>query len=205
MTPGELAVKIAARAEGASRLIVAIAGPPGSGKSTLADAVTDALTALGEHPALLPMDGFHLDNAILEKRGLFSRKGAPETFDFGGFLRAFSAIRAMESLVYVPVFDRELDLARAGAAEIELDHRIIVAEGNYLLLDSDPWANLDGLFDLTIYVDVASDELERRLIQRWLDHGHDRPAAETRARENDMVNAKLVKERSRGADIIIRE
>lgn len=203
MQAGELASLVLERAEGQSRFVVAIAGPPGSGKSTLARQLVDRLNGRRDQAALLPMDGFHFDNRVLGNLGLVSRKGAPETFDFDGFFRLFSAIRTMESPIYAPAFDRELDLARAGALEIRGDHRMIVAEGNYLLLDGEPWTKLAGLFDLTVFLNVAEDELERRLIRRWLDHGHDRQAAERRARGNDMVNARLVNSRRMPADILL--
>jgi pantothenate kinase-related protein Tda10 len=103
------------RAEGQSRFIIAIAGPPGAGKSTLADALCDALRARGETAAVLPMDGFHMDNGILEERGLLSRKGAPETFDVRGFLDIVSAVLEGGQEVLVPVFDRSREIAIASA------------------------------------------------------------------------------------------
>ncbi|MEX0345468.1 MAG: nucleoside triphosphate hydrolase [Rhizobiaceae bacterium] len=205
MNAQELAAEIVRRARDKSRLITAIAGPPGSGKSTLAAEVVESLHSMGENAALLPMDGFHFDNAVLDQRGLLPRKGAPETFDSFGFFRSLRAIRTGNRPIAVPVFDRELDLARAGARIIVPENRLIVAEGNYLLLNTDPWTDLAPLFDLTVFLAVADDELETRLIQRWLDHGHNQKAAETRARENDMVNARLVKEGSRRADIVIHD
>lgn len=205
MDAQELAAEVIRLLPDKSRLIIAIAGPPGSGKSTLAAEVVEEIHSMGESPALLPLDGFHYDNAVLEERGLLPRKGAPETFDSDGFFRILDAIRTSDRPISVPVFDRELDLARAGARIIEPENRLIVAEGNYLLVNSLPWTDLEPLFDMTVFLEVADEELEARLIQRWLDHGHERKAAEIRARENDMVNARLVKERSRKADIVIHD
>ena len=107
------------RAAGRARYVFAIAGAPGSGKSTLAETLLAALEA--EAPgaaALMPMDGFHLDNAVLDARGLRARKGAPETFDVDGLSVALDRVRAADRPVAVPVFDRVLDLARAGAVVI---------------------------------------------------------------------------------------
>jgi len=92
--------------EGKSRSLIAVAGPPGAGKSTLADILASKLSGRGETAEVLPMDGFHMDNGILEERGLLARKGAPNTFDLRGFIDVVQAVKAAEDEVLVPVFDR---------------------------------------------------------------------------------------------------
>jgi pantothenate kinase len=196
-----LAAAIRASATGPARFVIAVAGPPGSGKSTLAGALVTALERLEPGSAVLvPMDGFHLDNAVLAARGLLARKGAPETFDVAGYRAALRRIRDGEDEVAVPVFDRGLDLARAGAEVVGARHRIIVTEGNYLLLDRPTWDGLAGLFDHTLFLPVPESVLRARLVQRWLDHGLAPEAAEARAEGNDMVNARLVMGSRRVAD-----
>jgi pantothenate kinase len=148
------------------------------------------------------MDGFHLDNAVLEDRGLLPRKGAPETFDVDGFAATLARVRAAEGPVAVPVFDRSLDLARAGARIIEAGRRVIVVEGNYLLLEDAPWSGLAAQFDRTLFLRVDEAELARRLVDRWLGHGLEPAAARARAEGNDLPNARLVLARSRPADIV---
>lgn len=202
-TAFDVAAAIDERSTGRKRFMVAVAGPPASGKSSLAERLTDVLNENEERAAILPMDGFHLDNAILEARRLESRKGAPETFDFDGFERSLSTIRDANSPVFVPVFDRRLDLALADAREIGIRHRIIVVEGNYLLLDREPWRRLSALFDFTVFLDVNNNELERRLLQRWLDHDHSEEAARQRVQQNDMVNVRLVNAARLHADIVV--
>jgi pantothenate kinase len=200
MNTADLESLILARAARAPRLIVAIAGPPGAGKSTLAEALG---ARLADKAAILPMDGYHLDNAVLDARGLRARKGAPETFDTAGFARDLARLRAGEPEVLVPVFDRAADLSRAAARAIAGDTPVILCEGNYLLLDAGPWAGLAALFDLTVMLRVPQAELERRLVQRWLDHGHDAVAALARAQGNDLPNARLVVQGSRPADVVV--
>lgn len=186
------------------RLIVAVAGPPGAGKSTLSEHLRDAINRGGEGPfVVVPMDGFHLDNAILDRRGLRPRKGAPQTFDCAGFAALLQRLRGTAEDVVIPVFDRALDLARAGASIVRADHGILLVEGNYLLLDEEPWTRLAPFFDMTVYLDVPLPELERRLVQRWLDHGHDEAAARVRALSNDIPNAERVVSRSRPADFVL--
>ncbi|MBN9044933.1 MAG: nucleoside/nucleotide kinase family protein [Rhizobiales bacterium] len=212
MTPVDrdaLAAQIRARLQKADgRLVVAIAGPPGAGKSTVSEhlrtAINDSGNGSGDGPAVVvPMDGFHLDNAILDERGLRSRKGSPPTFDCAGFAVLLERLKGAAEDVVIPVFDRKLDLARAGASIVRADHRILLVEGNYLLLDQEPWPRLQPFFDMTVWLEVPFPELERRLVQRWLDHGHDATAARKRALSNDIPNAELVVTASRPADFII--
>jgi pantothenate kinase len=187
---------------GRERTLVALAAPPAAGKSTLAEVLRGEIDArLGEGSAIVvPMDGFHLDNAVLESRGLLARKGAPETFDAAGFVALVGRLRR-ESEVVVPLFDRDRDLSVAGAAVVRPGHRVILLEGNYLLLDRPPW---DGLvWDLSIWIDAPRDELERRLIARWLGYGLDPEAARARALGNDVPNARLIVAHSRAADLVV--
>ena len=187
------------KASGRDRFIVAIAGPPAAGKSTLAEALLPLFPE--GSAALVPMDGFHLDNAILTARGLLPRKGAPETFDVGGLAATLTRIRAGNEDVAVPLFDRTADLARAGAAVVSRDIRFVLVEGNYLLSDEEPWQNLAPLFDFTVFLDVAQPVLERRLVERWLLHGHSPDEATERAFSNDIPNARRVLARRRPADV----
>lgn len=205
MTPIELAQEIRRRADpiinGGGRFITALAGAPGAGKSTLA---TDLVAALGTGARVVPMDGFHLDNPVLVARGLLPRKGCPESFDALGFVHLVQRLR-VEAEVVIPVFDRHLDLARAGGDVVGADDRLLIVEGNYLLLDADPWAQARPLYDLTVALDVPEAELERRLIARWLEHGHDADAARARALSNDIPNARRVVRESVPADIVIHQ
>ncbi|KFI29401.1 nucleoside/nucleotide kinase family protein [Haematobacter massiliensis] len=193
----DLAALIRARAPDGARFLTGIAGPPGAGKSTLAARLVDEL---GPEARLIPMDGFHYDNALLATRGVLDRKGAPQTFDTGGFVALLTRLRAGEEAA-IPVFDRAADLARAGADIVEKRHRLLVVEGNYLLLPDGAWGGVAPLLDLTVFLDVPDQELEQRLIRRWLEHGLPEDAARARALGNDMTNARLVLSRSTPAEV----
>ncbi len=197
-----LARDILARARGARRYVFAIVGAPGAGKSTLAEALAAELQAQATGcAALMPMDGFHFDNAVLDARGLRARKGAPETFDVDGLAATLARVRRADRPVTVPVFDRDLDLARAGARVVEPETPVIVIEGNYLLLAEAPWDGLAANFDRTLFIDVPEAELTRRLNARWRRYGLDPEAARMRAEGNDLPNARLVASRSKPADV----
>lgn len=142
------------------------------------------------------MDGFHLDNQLLKKRGLLNRKGAPETFDVDGFCNCVERISCGSNTVFCPSFDREQDLSVAGAIEVSTDHVVIVFEGNYLLLKDAPWSGATGRYHLTAYLHMDLTLLEERLVNRWISHGLQREEAERRALENDLVNAKVVQDHS---------
>ena len=192
-----LASTLVARQEAkGGRLIVALAGAPASGKSTL---VEELAQTLGATAAVLPMDGYHLDNAVLDARGHRARKGAPWTFDVDGLARDLARVRADDAPVLVPVFDRALDLSRGAAREIGPAVRIVLVEGNYLLLNDPPWTALAGFWDLSVMLTVPLDVLESRLIQRW----EGRAGAADWIRLNDLPNARIVTERSRVADVTI--
>ncbi len=192
-----LAAAVLART-GAGRLIVAIAGAPGSGKSTLAEDLTARLNA-GPTPLamVLPMDGYHYDDLYLVPAGLRPRKGAPQTFDVGGLYHTLQRLRARdEAEVAVPVFDRKIEIARAGARLIPADIPVIVVEGNWLLLNQPPWDRLHPLFDLTVLVEVPEPVLRARLRQRWEGFGLTEAEIIAKLEENDLPNGRLVRDGS---------
>ena len=186
-----------------NRILVAIAGAPGSGKSTLAAELCRRMRDQKISAEVVPMDGFHLDNAILDARGQRARKGAPETFDAMGFVHLIRRLQG-KAEVFVPVFDRSRDLAIAGATVVAADCEVVIVEGNYLLFDQSPWAELAPLWTLSARLDVPMPELRARLIQRWLSLGLSRAAATRRAESNDIPNAMRVVQQALPADLILQ-
>lgn len=200
---GALADRLVAD-QGAARRLVAVAGAPGSGKSTFAERLRDAI---GDRVAseVVPMDGFHYDDMVLEARGWRPHKGAPHTFDVDGFGVALDRLRAEDRRdVAIPVFDRAIEIARAGARIVTPDARLLIVEGNYLLLDDPAWAPLRDRFDATVFLDVPEEEIEARLVARWEGYGMNAAGVRAKLEQNDLPNALLVILRSVAADFVVR-
>lgn len=187
------------------RTVFAVVGPPGAGKSTLSEGAVDALNDRLGHKvaAVVPMDGFHLDNDILIARGRLARKGAPDTFDVEGLLALLKNIKAHKGEVRYPVFDRSIEASIQEAGALSDQTEIVVIEGNYLLLNQEPWVHLAPYFDYTVFTSPSFEELERRLIERWLTYGYSQTDAETKAWNNDLLNARLVIDESHTADLTL--
>ncbi|EYD75739.1 hypothetical protein Rumeso_02683 [Rubellimicrobium mesophilum DSM 19309] len=183
------------------RVLLALAGAPAAGKSTMAAALHKRLREQRIAAEVVQLDGFLLDTAVLDARGLRQRKGAPETLDARGFLHLARRLQEGGEVV-APIFDRARDIAIAGAQVVPADCQVVICEGNYLLFDEDPWRDLLPLWDLTARIDVPLPELRARLIQRWLSHGLSR-AATRRAEVNDVPNARRVLERELPAQLIL--
>ena len=198
MNLAEVAERIEALPEG--RRLVALAGPPGAGKSTTARELASRLPSA----AILAMDGYHYDDGVLRARGLLPRKGAPETFDVGGLAHMMDRLRECdEDEVAVPVFDRDIEVSRGSAFVIPKDVRVILVEGNWLLLDRAPWNALRDRFDLTVWIDVPMEEIERRLRRRWTRYGFDAAAMAAKMDGNDLPNARDAVENSVPADLTL--
>jgi len=202
-TPEAIAAEIAKRLEDLPpadhRLLIAVAGPPASGKSTVAAELCNQLNAHGTRAGLVAMDGFHLDNAILDARGQRARKGAPETFDLSGFASLLSRLKA-EDEVIVPRFSRDLDASIGSAIVISPEMTFAIVEGNYLLLDEPGWQALQPMWDFSAFLDVPEAELEARLTQRWHDHNLTPDEARAKIEDNDLPNARRVLTKSLAAD-----
>jgi pantothenate kinase len=184
------------------RAILGIAGPPGGGKSTLARLVA---AGVGEDAVLLPMDGFHLAQAELVRRGRRDRMGAPDTFDTRGYVALLERLRAAEDeTVYAPEFRREIEEPIAGAIAVPPRVSLVVTEGNYLLLTDGDWAAVRPLLNEAWYVEMDEETRLRWLIQRHVEFGKSPAAARAWVLRSDEANAALVAATRDRADVVVR-
>lgn len=177
-------------ADGRRRLL-GLVGAPGSGKSTLARALEQALTGRAQ---VVPMDGFHLAQVELQRLGRAERKGAPDTFDSAGYVALLRRLRGQRAneIVYAPEFRREIEEPVAGAIAVLPQTRLVITEGNYLLLQEDAWAEVAPLLDEVWFVEVDDALRVERLVRRHQQFG--RSAAQARAwvAQTDEPNARRI-------------
>ena len=200
LTPDELAELVADRSMGRARFVVGVAGPPGAGKSTVSDELVARLDA---GAAVVPLDGFHRRHDELVAAGLVDRKGAPETFDAASFVELVRSLRSADRTVTAPAYDRSIEDVVPAAIRILPQHRIVVVEGNYLLLRDGPWRDVRGLLDLAVYVDVDDALRIERLVARHIEFGKSADHAARFVDHSDEVNARLVAGSRRYADVAV--
>ncbi|GAA1986468.1 nucleoside/nucleotide kinase family protein [Nocardiopsis rhodophaea] len=179
----------------APRAFLGIAGPPGAGKSALARyLVEEVRQELGaDSVAYVPMDGFHLSNAQLDRIGRRHRKGAPDTFDVRGYLALLRRLHTEEARVYVPGFDRALDEPIAARHVVERSVRLVVTEGNYLADDAPLWRDVRPLLTELWYADADDATREARLVERQMAAGRGAEAARAWVERSDRENGEVVK------------
>ena len=184
------------------RALIGIAGPPGAGKSTLAERL---VTAVGPAAAWVPMDGFHLADAALDRLGLRARKGAPETFDGWGYLALLRRL-AVETghPVWAPDFERTLEQPVAGRIPVDPEVRLVVTEGNYLLLDRPPWPQVRAALSEVWYVEADAGVRLERLLARHVEFGKSPAEARAWVAAVDEPNARLVERGRDAADLVVR-
>ncbi|GLX52673.1 nucleoside/nucleotide kinase family protein [Streptomyces hygroscopicus subsp. hygroscopicus] len=201
----DLLARARALPRGGRRALLGITGGPGAGKSTLAERLVRALDADGRAwVAHVPMDGFHLADAELDRLGRRDRKGAPDTFDAAGYAALLRRLREdTGEVVYAPGFERVLEQPLAGAIPVPPSARLVVTEGNYLLLEEGSWARVRPCLDEVWYCEIPEEERIRRLVARHEEFGKERAAARAWVLGTDQRNAELVATTRERADLVV--
>lgn len=179
-----------------NRFIIGIVGYPGAGKSTLAEGLVSALNEClpaSKRAQILPMDGYHLPNCELDKLGLRALKGIPDTFDPCGFIDLLARVKATpDRTVLAPAFDRSIDASIEDAICIGTDVKIVVTEGNYLLLEKGDWMGISELLDDSWFLDVSLETIRPRLIERHMAGGRTEEEAIAKVESTDLPNALII-------------
>ena len=185
------------------RRIIGLVGPPGAGKSTLSARI---VAHFGAQAQVVPMDGFHLAQSELERLGRSGRKGAPDTFDAWGYVALLQRLRrqASDEVVYAPEYRRTLEEPIAGAIPIAPDTRLLIAEGNYLGLDSGAWGHIVPLLDELWYVAVDDALRRQRLTARHVQFGRTPEEAARWVEVTDEPNARLIAGTRARAQCVVR-
>ncbi|WP_030897126.1 nucleoside/nucleotide kinase family protein [Streptomyces sp. NRRL S-474] len=208
LTFDDLVLRARALPRGGRRAVLGIAGSPGAGKSTLAERLVRELNGPGvPWVAHVPMDGFHLADIELERLGRRDRKGAPDTFDAAGYAALLRRLREEpgDDVVYAPGFERVLEQPVAGAIPVPATARLIVTEGNYLLLDTGAWARVRRELDEVWFCELPEPERVRRLVARHERFGKSHEEAVAWVRRSDEPNAELVAATRGRADLVVAE
>jgi pantothenate kinase len=199
MDVADLVARIAALRTGDKRVLIGIAGAPGAGKTTLAETL---VARLGADAAHVPMDGFHLADVELARLGRADRKGAPDTFDPGGYAALLARIRAGEE-VWAPGFERTLEQPIAQSIFVGADVSVVVSEGNYLLLPDATWRRVRSMFTEVWFVRTDDTVRVERLVARHIEFGKPPDAARDWVLRSDEANAALVAATADSADLIV--
>ena len=206
LTFDDLLTRARALGRPGERTILGIAGSPGSGKTTLAERLVRKLNGTGDPwVAQVPMDGFHLADVELERLGLRDRKGAPDTFDAAGYAALLRRLREWEDdeVVYAPGFERVLEQPVAGAVPVPPTARLVVTEGNYLLLEDGAWPRVRRQLDEVWFCELDEEERLRRLIARHEEFGKAHEEAVAWVLRSDQPNAELVAATRDRADLVV--
>jgi pantothenate kinase len=197
----ELVARAAGLVVDGRRAVLGVAGSPGSGKTTL---VTALAAALGPAAVHVPMDGFHLADVELARLGRAGRKGAADTFDAGGYLALLRRLRAdAEDVVYAPAFERDLEQPIAGSIAVPRTARLVLTEGNYLLLDEPGWREVRAELAEAWFCHVPADLRRARLLARHVQFGKTAAAAAAWVAAVDEPNAALIERTRAGADLVV--
>jgi pantothenate kinase len=150
------------------------------------------------------MDGFHLADVALDRLGSRDRKGAIDTFDGWGYRALLRRLRdRRDEPVYAPGFERVLEQPIAGSIAVGPEIDLVVSEGNYLLVDAQPWRGAADLFDEVWFSAAPAALLRERLVARHILFGKSPAAAAGWVEAVDLANAALIEPTRERADVVV--
>jgi pantothenate kinase len=184
------------------RIIIGIVGKPGAGKSTLTSYLLSNLVE--EKAVLVPMDGYHLSNKLLEEYGKADRKGAYDTFDARGYSELLKRIKLdLDSDIYFPIFHREIEESIVAEGVVLKDCKLVLTEGNYLLLDKHGWQDVKSFLTESWYIQIEDELRWERLMARSIKYGRSPEIAHKWTHGSDEINAQVVETTKDKADVVL--
>jgi type I pantothenate kinase len=156
--------------------VIAVAGSVAVGKSTTARLLQTLLAADPGAPRvdLVTTDGFLHPNAVLEARGMLSRKGFPESYDRRALVRFLAEVKSGRAQVDAPVYSHQSYDIVPGARQVVDRPDILVLEGLNVLQagrrtdGTPPEVFLSDFFDFSVYVDAAEPDIRQWYVDRFL-------------------------------------
>jgi pantothenate kinase len=134
-----------------------------------------------------------MTNAKLKALGLWELKGIPETFEAQSFVDLLKHIKsAPEQKIGCPAFDRTIEEPTENAIWIQPHHKLVIVEGNYLLLESEPWKQIANILDQIWFIASEEETLKPRLLERHIAGGREKEAAREKMESTDLPNARLI-------------
>lgn len=154
--------------------IIGIAGSVAAGKSTTARVLQKLLSMTPGNPRveLVTTDGFLYPNDELERRGIFNKKGFPESYDAKRLLSFLANVKSGRDLLEIPVYSHlHYDVIPDEIQTIERPDILIVEGINVLQVNLSKKSRrrvfVSDFFDYSIYVDANERDLREWYLDRF--------------------------------------
>jgi pantothenate kinase len=154
------------------------------------------------------MDGFHYTKEQLSRfpnaTEAFARRGAHWTFDGAAFVEKLRHLRVSGSGSFPSFSHGSGDPVADDVVVVAGGHRVVLVEGNYLLLDVAPWSEIRSLLDFVFFIEADLQTIRERVYGRHFSLGYGEEVSLRRVLTNDLPNAEIVLATKHRADKIIQ-
>ncbi len=150
--------------------VIAVAGSVAVGKSTFARILRTLIARWPDRPKveLITTDGFLHPNAILQERGLMTRKGFPESYDMRRMIHFLADIKSGEAEVAAPLYSHMAYDIVPGESQVIKQPDVLIFEGLNVLQSAAFPVLASDFFDFSVYLDAAETDIEAWFLERFL-------------------------------------